>query len=92
MLQYKSNNDFNSKSSFACALSGASAVSDDRSGVLVGVWLHIPDLNGNGIKITTDGGRRWQQHNGNTGEAAARYGNNKFSLITKLKEILTFLL
>jgi len=60
--------------SIVCALQGCSAVDDGRTGVLVGVWSHFPDLNGNGVKITTDSGRRWEQHNSNTG-AGCRYGD-----------------
>lgn len=61
--------------SIVCALQGCSAVDDGRTGVLVGVWSHFPDLNGDGVKITTDGGRRWEQHNSDTGEATCRYGD-----------------
>ena len=67
-------NDFLIVRSIVCALQGCSAVDDGRTGVLVGVWSHFPDLNGDGVKITTDGGRRWEQHNSDTGEATCRYG------------------
>ena len=63
-------------SSLLCAFQGCSAVDDGRTGVLVGTFSHSRDWNGDGIKITTDGGNKWSQINGNTRPAIARYGNN----------------
>jgi len=61
--------------SLVCALQGASAVNDGRTGVLIGVWSHSRDWNGDGIKITTDKGKRWSQINSDTGDVPVRYGS-----------------
>ena len=58
-----------------CAFQGASVVDDSQTGVLVGSFSDRRDWTGNGIKITTNGGQKWSQINGDTGGTPVRYGN-----------------
>jgi hypothetical protein len=65
-------------SSFICAFQGAAAA-DDGTGVLIGSWSGTGDWRGNGIKITTDFGKSWNQINGDMGTIPARYGKMVFN-------------